>query len=185
MPAADLPESVIKTRLPSLESVGPVAFYPLSALHCDRFPLDDEFLDALREEARAGGYRSTHSALALLWGYEQGCIDRESTSRLAEMHLVKIREILSQDLYPGDLYAEALAMVEFMSSEPMPASFVEKLTSVQSEDGSVRPAEGEISGTTHTTVLFLWALLERSDPGRPPGDWIVAPGPPARPPLRG
>jgi hypothetical protein len=185
MPASDLPAQVLETPMPSLDSVGPVAYYPLRALSCDRVRLEDGFLEALAKEAGAGGYRATHSALALIWGYEQGCIDKASTADLYEMHLRKISEVLTADIYPGDLYAESLAMVEFMSESPAPSEFVDKLVGSQTASGAIMPAEGETSGSTHTTALALWAFLERTDPPRSPGDWIVMPGPPAGPPLRG
>ncbi len=185
IPAADLPEGVKSAPLADPGEVGPVVYYPLAALHCDRFPLPEDFLEGLAGEAEAGGYRTTHSALALLFGYEQGCIDRETTRHLYRRHMDKIREYLDSAEYPGDLYAESLALLEFMSEAPVDDGFLVRLVAVQEADGSIPFAPGEGSGKTHSTALAFWAMLEHAEPSRPPGDWIVAPGPPAGATLTG
>ncbi len=185
IPAADLPQSVKSVQSPGPTEADPVTYYPLAALHCDRFPLPEDFLEGLAEEAEAGGYRTTHSALALLFGYEQGCIDRETTRHLYMRHVEKIQEFLDTAEYAGDLYAESVALLEFMSETPVGRGYLDRLEAVQEADGSIPFAPGELSGRTHSTALALWAMLEHVEPSRPPGDWIVAPGPPAGATLTG
>ncbi|MER3396317.1 MAG: hypothetical protein C4318_07360 [Acidimicrobiia bacterium] len=183
LPASELPERVRSAPLPTLEAAGSIVYYPVVALNCDRFPLQPAFLDGLRSEAPKGGYRSTHSALALLWGYEQGCIDRTSTTDLYNEHLRVLSETIATESFPGDLYVEALALYEFMSEEPVPESILDRVAQVQLEDGSIPYSRSEPMGSTHATTLALWGALEHSDPERSPDGWIVAPGPPAGPPL--
>lgn len=169
-----VPADVVAERLPSLESVGAVVYFPLRTLHCDRWPLPPDFSRQLADWGERGGYVSTHVALAMLWAFELRCLDPTLHIGLEDSLGRKLSEIVDSEIFPGDLYAEALATLAYMKGGgSVPPSYFDRLLQVQNGDGGFRHAEGDSSSDVHTTVLAVWAFLERAHPYLPRGGWLT------------
>lgn len=176
-PSDSVPAEVVAERVPPLESVGPVVYFPLRTLHCDRWPLPPDFSRQLADWGERGGYVSTHVAIAMLWAFELRCLDPTLHMGLEETLARKLNEILDSEKFPGDLYAEALATLAYMQGGgSVPPSYFERLLQVQNVDGGFRHAEADSSSDVHTTVLAVWALLEQAHPQLPRGGWLADAG---------
>lgn len=166
-----------------LAKVSSVAYFPLLALHCDRWPIPIGFEPALRDEAAKGGYFTTHALLARQWAIEQGCI--VSSAELNDA----IRAGLIENVLRranGDIFAESLAMLYYGGfGASVRPEWIETLKSTQRLDGSFPFDETNIL-PTHSTALALWALCAAEDKGNgnSPVTWIPDPGPPASSPDR-
>lgn len=134
-----------------------------AALHCDRRPMDDAVQDRLSRLVDAGGYDTTHAALAIGWMGELGCpvpeqLRAESIERIAtELH----------DLGPDaitDLATEQSALLLYLGARSrLPSEWLTRLLDAQRSDGGW----GEPSGpaTWHMTLLAIWTLEGLNSPG--------------------
>ncbi|RIK09243.1 MAG: hypothetical protein DCC49_07030 [Acidobacteria bacterium] len=154
-----------------------VAYFPLLALHCDRWPLPSGFDSSLRAEVAKGGYFTTHAVVARQWGMEQGCY--ESSSELTEVLRAGLVENAERHVN-GDIFAESLAMLYYGGfGESVRPEWIETLKRTQRADGSF-PFDNTELLPRHSTSLALWALCGAEGIGDPAVTWIPDPGPPAK-----
>lgn len=128
-----------------------------AALHCDRSPPTRSTLTDLRELASAGGYDTTHAALAVGWMAELGCDapddvrSRVLSSMAGELASVDRRELVS------DLAVEQSALLVYLGApELLPAGWNELVLGAQRPDGGW--GEDGRPSNWHTTLLALWTL---------------------------
>lgn len=156
--------------------MAPVAYLPLIALHCDRWPLPADFDFALQAEVSKGGYFTTHALLALQWAREQGCATGSPELVVSlRAGLVDIAQRQGAD----DLFAESLAMLYYGGfGDAVQPDWIATLRRSQRSDGSF-PFGGSETNPRHSTSLALWALCGADRLGDPKVTWIPDPGPPA------
>lgn len=163
-----------------LAKMGSIAYFPLLALHCDRWPLPTGFDSGLRAEVAKGGYFTTHALLARQWATEQGCF--ENSFELNDALRASLIENASRPVN-GDLFAESLAMLYYGGfGYAVRPEWIETLKSTQRADGSF-PFDETGLLPRHSTALALWALCAaegKGIPGIPEATWIPFPGPPAK-----
>jgi hypothetical protein len=171
----ELPQAVREIALPPPEELGPILYFPLRSLQCDLRPLPDNYPEQLAEWSERGGYVATHTALAMLWAFDQGCLDPSKEQDLERLHATKLLEIVRSEAFPGDLYAEALAVLAYMRG---PSSLDSSLFDRLAESAQPLPGGGFRESTdtagpsVHTSVLALWAFLELANPELGRGGWI-------------
>lgn len=161
-----------------LEKLGSVTYFPLLALHCDRWPLPIGFDSNLREEVAKGGYFATHALLARQWATEQGCF--KSSPELSDALRSGLIDNALRRIN-GDIFAESLAMLYYGGfGESVRPEWIETLKSTQRADGSFPFDETNLL-PAHSTALALWAMCaaEGKESGNSAVTWIPDPGPPA------
>lgn len=151
-----------------------------SALHCDRIPLPDDWVDILRRASVAGGYALTHSVLATEWTVENGCRTRKDVEGLHATQIawlltfVQKRHDLADNLDAAtDMWIEAIAMLYYVGAGDMiPSEWLEEIVQIQNDDGGWSRSPHEDRSDPHASALALWVLLEHLRPGIPHTTWI-------------
>ncbi|MGC8737170.1 MAG: hypothetical protein ACP5UA_00830 [Candidatus Hydrogenedens sp.] len=139
----------------------------LKALFIDRredCPDKITLIRQIKEQSKQGGYKTTHSALALSWFIEQECL---STSDNDVQQLINevIHQIYSITLsisFPSDLKIEALAFICYLGKKKIiNPEEIYHLLSFQRDDGAFSgtgiPSDGV---NIHTTLLMFWLTHE-------------------------
>jgi len=127
-------------------------------------PGKKELLIQLGNQAREQGYACTHSALALGWFMEQGCLSRDE-KEVQQLRSFVIQRLLSESntiQFPSDLKVEALAFVCYLGGKKkINSKELLHILPYQREDGAfsgtINPADGI---NVHTTLLVLWLTFE-------------------------
>lgn len=143
---------------------------PLMAagLWYDHLPDKGRLNELVRTMDLGEGYMVTHALLARSVARQQ--FGAPPDALLDTMLLRCAMDIIeAKRPFWGDLEIEALAFIQF--SDPQLAidpAYIDEVVALQNEDGSWS-TQGEYRGIAdhHTTVLALWALLQRNDTRRP------------------
>lgn len=151
-----------------------------SALHCDRIPLPDDWVEILRKGSAAGAYALTHSVLAAEWTVENGCRSRAEMTALRQdqlgllVQLIDRRQELAGQLDAiTDIWIEAVAMLYYVGArDRVRSAWIDEIISLQRDDGGWprHPAAGR--SDPHATALAIWVVLENLRPDAAPIDWI-------------
>jgi hypothetical protein len=155
-----------------------------SALHCDRIPLPDDWVEVLWAATREGGYALTHAALSGEWTLENGCRPRSELDALqreqveALVALVDDRAALADEFRtPTDLWLEAMAMLSYLGAgDRFRDAWIDHVVAAQRLDGGWPERPGAKRSDPHTTALALWVLLERLRPDARPVRWVPPSG---------
>lgn len=151
-----------------------------SALHCDRIPLPDDWIEILRQGSAAGAYALTHSVLATEWTVEQGCRSRAEIAALREDQigllagLIERRhELVDQFDAITDIWIEAVTMLYYVGArDRVRAEWIEELLAGQREDGGWPRHPSAARSDPHATALAIWVLCENLQPGAESIRWI-------------
>lgn len=143
------------------------------ASQCDRVPLDDDHLEALRTLAAGGGYDTTHAGLAIGFMGELGCpVPPDVRSTVLDGMATELAAAAASDDPPTDLAAEQSAMLHYLGApERIPVNWNGRLVDAQRDDGGWGPPK--TPSTWHMTLLALWTLAASTGPGNPVG--VLAP----------
>ena len=172
------PEAAVEAaRIARLESQ--IDRVTASALHCDRIPLPDNWIEVLRAASKAGGYALTHAALASEWTREAGCARPAAIAALQQeqvlalVALVEGRAQLADSFRtPVDLWIEAIAMLSYLgASDRVQPAWIDDLLAAQRADGGWPAQEGGVSNP-HATALALWVLSDRLQPEAKRVAWV-------------
>ena len=150
------------------------------ALHCDRHPLPDAWLEALDAETERGSYALTHAALAGEWALENGCLSaaairpvRRQQVELLEQLASQRAELAAKRSASDDLWLEALAMLHYVGEpDRVPNVWIDAVLDAQQVDGGWAPHPVGMASHPHPTALALWVLLEYLHPNAPPAPMI-------------
>ncbi|HOV31853.1 MAG TPA: hypothetical protein PLX23_00645 [Candidatus Hydrogenedens sp.] len=127
-------------------------------------PDKKELLMQLSKQSNERSYACTHSALALGWFMEQGCLSRED-KEVQQLQNLVIQRLLSESniiQFPSDIKIEALAFICYLGGkEKINPKEILDILHYQREDGAF---SGTISPTdginVHTTLLVFWLTFE-------------------------
>lgn len=157
--------SGVKFKKPN--STVPFVWNEIDALFIDKIEdcsTPSEILSKLWKQAGEGGYALTHSALALAWYMEQGCLsssDKE-VGQLKEFLISEMLRLARQQPFPTDLKVEALAFICYLGGrDELNVNDVLSLISYQRLDGAFSGSNDPYKGVNvHTTLLCLWLFCE-------------------------
>ena len=152
-----------------------------SALHCDRIPLPEDWVEILAKASRAGAYALTHAVLATEWTVENGCRARQDVTALhAEQvrlleQLIEQRDTLANQYESAtDLWVEAMAMLDYSrAGDRIRAAWIDDLLSQQAADGGWPRHPRANRSDPHASALALWVVLEQRQPQAPPIRWTA------------
>lgn len=127
-------------------------------------PDKKELIMQLNKQANERGYACTHSALALGWFIEQGCLLRED-KEVQQLQNLIIQRLLSESntiRFPSDIKVESLAFICYLGGkEKINPKEILNILHYQREDGAfsgtMSPADGI---NVHTTLLVFWLTFE-------------------------
>lgn len=170
--------AVGKLRIAELPT--PIDRITATALHCDRIPLPENWVDVLRKASVAGGYALTHSVLATEWTVENGCLTRADVQALHADQIVWLvtfvqrrHDLRSKFEAITDMWIEAVAMLYYAGAGDMVRpEWVEEIAGLQNDDGGWSRNPQDKRSDPHATALALWVLLEQLQPDTPPVPWI-------------
>lgn len=155
----------------------PLGVLMVRALHCDYLPLPDDYVKALEESTRAGGYDLTHAVLATKWAIENGGLQRAALADLIDLQTAMLIDLIEDESATNDLRMEAMTFLCYSGqSRHIRAEWVQRVLATQNPDGGwygSGPAKG--ASHQHITQLGLWFLLEYQTPGL--DEPVVAPDP--------
>lgn len=142
-------------------------FDPMTAraLHCDRIPLQSDYVGALLDAAQQGGYSLTHALLAWAWLKENGC--RLEVPAGFETAIVRdTAALIDDDRRVSDLEIEAAALLyAFGHGDRLPSGFIARVVDAQLPSGGFSlDSGGEHQPNWHTSVLAYWLLLQDACP---------------------
>lgn len=139
----------------------------LKALFVDRqedCPDKVTLIRQIKEQSQRGGYETTHSALALGWFVERGCLSGNDNDVQQLMNEIthQLYSITLSISFPSDLKMEAMAFICYLGKKKnINHDEVYQLFSFQRDDGAFSgtrtPSEGV---NVHTTLLMLWLASE-------------------------
>jgi hypothetical protein len=159
----------------------------VAPLYCDRQPLTDGDVDALRAMLTdPGGYGATHAAIAVVWARELGC-DSAALDQLATDAAAQIRgsldaylgamqqlaedqdrslEDVGGELWISDLAMETVAILAYLGDSSLVAEWARFIVANQNPDGGFATPEFDQSASHwHPTLVALWVLLAAAGPG--------------------
>jgi hypothetical protein len=151
-----------------------------SALHCDRIPLPDNWIEILDKGSNAGGYGLTHSVLASEWTVENGCRSRAEIAALRQRQIDLLVEFIDhRHQLAGqfdaitDIWIEAVAMLYYVGArDRVKSDWVGEILTTQKADGGWSRNPRDERSDTHATALAIWVLVENLQPNGPPIVWI-------------
>ncbi|MCA1900709.1 MAG: hypothetical protein LDL53_00595 [Candidatus Hydrogenedens sp.] len=130
----------------------------------DDCPSKQKILSILKKQLYEGSYSTTHTALALGWFIEQGCLS-ETDPEVIQFKQEITHQLLniSQTItYPTDLKTEALAFICYLGEKNnIDANNFIQLLTYQRDDGAFSGTKNPNVGiNVHTTLLMLWLTYE-------------------------
>lgn len=151
-----------------------------SALHCDRIPLPDNWIDILRKGSAAGAYALTHSVVATEWTVENGCRTRADVAALQQEQATLLVQFIEQRHELAhrfdaitDMWIEAIDMLHYIGAgQRVRSDWIDEMVRIQRDDGGWPRHPRAQRSDPHATALALWALLENLQPNSPRISWI-------------
>lgn len=151
-----------------------------SALHCDRIPVPDDWIEILRKGSAAGAYALTHSVAATEWTVENGCRTRADVAALQhEQITLLVRFIEQRHELAGrfdavtDMWIEAIDMLYYIGArERVQSAWIDEILAIQRDDGGWPRHPRAQRSDPHATALAIWVLLENLHPNTPRISWI-------------
>lgn len=148
-----------------------------TALHCDRWPLPDDYTSRVeRFAARHGLSDKTHALIASIWAHEHGCLDDVEYARLRDLIVPQLVQAIEQRPGVDDAFVESVALLGFVGrGDLVDPAWVAAIRDAQQSDGGWKEEAGAPTSSSHTTFLALWVLLQEDRPDTPPASWIRDP----------
>ncbi|MDZ4844787.1 MAG: hypothetical protein SH857_04470 [Chitinophagales bacterium] len=138
----------------------------LWSMFCNKFPLPDNYLKILHENAEMGDYEMTHAALQLGNILNTQCVKPGEATEALREKLVKglVNEMNSNIEFKSsdDLKYQCMAMLYYLGKGNMiKDEQIQLLLKNQLSNGGWAPnAKEGGEANVHTSVLALWVLLE-------------------------
>lgn len=148
-----------------------------TALHCDTYPLPDDYVGDLDRSLSSRILADrTHATIALLWADEHGCLDLADAARLRRHAAGTLEQSVRQETSVDDQWIEAVALLyELGEGTRVEPSWIDAIRAAQRPDGGWAEDATSTGSSGHTTTLALWVLLEAADPDAPRAPWIRDP----------
>lgn len=133
----------------------------INSANCDHLPLTDNFWPIMERSVAAGGYYTTHVALAFAMMKDNGCTLPPGAEDMKNRVVQDMAKLADDPSTIADLRYEAIAFLLLSERHDLvKSSWIDQIVTEQKEDGSwSREAEGAKSDH-HSTLLALWSLLE-------------------------
>lgn len=148
-----------------------------TALHCDRWPLPEDYKRRL--EAQAAGRdlgEKNHALIPAIWAHEHGCLDDAEYARIVDLVAPQLAQAVMQKAAVDDPFVEAVALLALVGRDDLvDPAWIEAIRAAQRPDGGWVEEAGATVSSAHTTFLALWVLLQDDHPGAPPRTWIRDP----------
>lgn len=148
-----------------------------TALHCDRWPLPDDYVDRVeRFSTRRGLSDKTHALIAAIWAHEHRCIDDAEYTRLVDLIAPQLVQGIQQRSKVDDPFVESVALLNFAGrGDLVDPAWITAIRDAQRPDGGWKEDPEAERSSSHTTFLALWVLLQADHPDAAPVSWIRDP----------
>jgi hypothetical protein len=161
----------------------PIDRITATALHCDRIPVPDDWIEILRKGSAAGAYALTHSVVATEWTVENGCRARADVAALQQEQItLLVRFIEQRHELAGrfdaitDMWIEAVDMLYYIGArESVQSAWIDEILALQRDDGGWPRHPRAPRSDPHATALAIWVLLENLQPNAARIPWIRQP----------
>ena len=146
----------------------------LKSIYCDKFPVDESFLDTLLLASQKGKYTLTHALWSLQLMQENGCLKsmkrgKEVSDKIARM----VAEMVSQSSFKDDIAIEGICFLYGMKRmDLIDQAWVNIMVGHQASDGGFFRTPKNSITNSKTTVLALWCMLEFQSNGSKTEPWI-------------
>ena len=146
----------------------------LKSIYCDKFPLEDTFLDTLKEASGKGKYALTHALWSLQLLKENGCLKKLKGSRLVEDEIAqKVADLVANAGFKDDIAIEAMCFLYGMKRmDLIDPTWINIMIGHQASDGGFYRTSKNTLTNSKTTVLALWCMLEYQSGGKKQEPWI-------------
>lgn len=135
------------------------------SMYCRQFPLPDDFVIILHQQADIGGYELTHVALQYQSARYNGCLDGTTDlEKSLEAKLLNGLQAIAQTAPPktpdNDIRLEAVAMLYYMQRPDLvQPQWLEWALAAQHPDGGWSEFSADTLSGDHASILGLWVLL--------------------------
>lgn len=136
------------------------------SMFCNKYPLPEDYLILLNENAGKGGYEMTHAALQLGNVMQLDCVISKNESQKLRVRLLKALTAQLNSIptieYSEDLKYECMAMLYYLKGDDLVTEAqIRFIVENQLSNGGWSPsAKANNQANIHTSVLALWVLLE-------------------------
>lgn len=146
----------------------------LKSIYCDKFPLEDTFLDTLKEASGKGNYALTHALWSLQLLKENGCLKKLKGSQRVEDEIAReVAKLVANAGFKDDIAIEAMCFLYGMKRmDLIDPTWISIMIGHQASDGGFYRTSKNTLTNSKTTVLALWCMLEYQSGGKRHEPWI-------------
>ena len=146
----------------------------LKSIYCDKFPVDESFLDTLLIASQKGKYTLTHALWSLQLMEENGCLkSMKKGEEVVDQIAKEVAKMVDQSSFKDDVAIEGICFLYAMNrTDLIDPTWVNIMVGHQASDGGFFRTPKNSLTNCKTTVLALWCMLEFESNGFKTEPWI-------------